>query len=157
MKMNNIKRSNKVRTVHRYLGFFLTGIMFMYALSGITLTFRATDTLKQYNPKQEIIEKGLENSELPKLRLAKDINYNKETGELNYLKAESPKLIGMMEKMHKATTNSPLYFFNIFFGVALLFFVFSAYWMYLPQTNVFKKAIYFTIGGIILSLIMILI
>ncbi len=155
--MNNIQRSNKVRTIHRYLGFFLTGIMFIYALSGITLTYRATDTLKQYNPKQEIIEKGLEDSELPKLSLAKDIEYNKETGELNYLKAESPKLIGMMEKMHKATTNSPLYFFNIFFGVALLFFVFSAYWMYLPQTNVFKKAIYFTIGGIILSLVMILI
>ena len=155
--MNSIQRSNKVRTIHRYLGFFLTGIMFIYALSGITLTYRATDTLKQYNPKQEIIEKGLEDSELPKLSLAKDIEYNKETGELNYLKAESPKLIGMMEKMHKATTNSPLYFFNIFFGVALLFFVFSAYWMYLPQTNVFKKAIYFTIGGIILSLVMILI
>jgi len=157
MKMNNIQRSNKVRSIHRYLGFFLTGIMFMYALSGITLTYRATDTLKQYNPKQKIIEKGLEVSELPELRLAKDVEYNKETGELNYLKAESPKLIGMMEKMHKATTNSPLYFFNIFFGVSLLFFVFSAYWMYLPQTNVFKKAIYFTIGGIILSLIMILV
>lgn len=155
--MNNIKRSNRVRAIHRYLGFFLTGIMFVYALTGITLTFRATDTLKVYNPKQQIIEKGLEDWELPNLRLSKDIQYNKETGELTYLKAESPKIIGMMEKMHKSTTNSPLYFFNIFFGVSLLFFVFSAYWMYLPQTDVFKKAIYFTIGGIILSLIMILV
>jgi hypothetical protein len=129
----------------------------MYALTGVTLTFRATDTLKVYNPKQQIIEKGLEDWELPNLRLSKDIQYNKETGELIYLKAESPRIIGMMEKMHKATTNSPLYFFNIFFGVALLFFVFSAYWMYLPQTDVFKKAIYFTIGGIIFSLIMILV
>lgn len=155
--MNSIKRANKVRSIHRYLGFFLTGIMFMYGLSGITLVFRTTDTLKVYKPKKQIIEKGLEDSELPKLRLAKDIQYNKETGELTYLKAESPTIIGKIEKMHKATTNSPMHYFNIFFGVALIFFALSAYWMYLPQTDIFRKALYFTGGGIMLALIMILV
>jgi len=155
--MSSIKRSNRVRSIHRYLGFFLTGIMLMYGLSGITLTFRATDTLKVYKPNNQIIEKGLDNSELPKLRLAKDIQYNKETGELTYLKAVSPTIIGKIEKMHKATTNSPMYYFNILFGFALIFFALSAYWMYLPQTDIFRKALYFTGGGIILALIMILV
>ncbi len=91
------------------------------------------------------------------MRGTKDINYNKETGEISYIQMEPPKLLGMMEKMHKATSNSPLYFLNVFFGVALLFFVFSAYWMFLPQTDIFKKAIYFTLGGMVLSVIMILI
>jgi hypothetical protein len=35
--------------------------------------------------------------------------------------------------------------------------VFSAYWMFLPQTDIFKKAIYFTLGGMVLSVIMIFI
>ena len=35
------------RVLHRYLGFFLAGIMMIYAVSGITLIFRNTDTFKQ--------------------------------------------------------------------------------------------------------------
>ena len=46
MALNNREISNKVRVYHRYLGFFLTGIMFMYALSGITLTFRDKEYFK---------------------------------------------------------------------------------------------------------------
>ena len=155
MKLNNRKRSNQMRVIHRYLGFFLAGIMFMYALTGITLTYRTTDTFKVDKKVTRVIEKGLE--EAPQMRGVKDIQYNKETGELSYIQSQPPKILGMMEKMHKATNNSPLYYLNVFFGVALLFFVFSAYWMFLPQTDIFKKAIYFTIGGMILSVIMILI
>ena len=47
MKLNNRELSNKIRVYHRYLGFFLAGIMFMYALSGITLTFRDKDYFKK--------------------------------------------------------------------------------------------------------------
>ena len=155
MKLNNRKRSNQMRVIHRYLGFFLAGIMFMYALTGITLTFRTTDTFKVDKKVTRVIEKGLEQP--PQMRGVKDIQYNKETGEISYIQSQPPKILGMMEKMHKATNNSPLYFLNVFFGVALLFFVLSAYWMFLPQTDIFKKAIYFTIGGMVLSVIMILI
>ena len=35
------------RVIHRYLGFFLAGIMIIYAISGIVLTFRNTDYLKK--------------------------------------------------------------------------------------------------------------
>ncbi len=155
MKLNNRTISNNMRIYHRYLGFFLAGIMFMYALTGITLTYRTTDTFKVEKKVERIVEKGLENP--PQLRGAKDINYNKETGELTYIQSQPPMILGLMEKMHKATNNSPLYYLNVFFGVALLFFVFSAYWMFLPQTSVFKKAIYFTIAGMVLSIIMILV
>jgi uncharacterized iron-regulated membrane protein len=36
----------KFRVIHRYLGFFLAGIMALYALSGIVMIFRDTDFLK---------------------------------------------------------------------------------------------------------------
>lgn len=155
MKGNSRKMSNKVRIIHRYLGFFLAGIMFIYGLSGITLTYRGTDTFKVDKQVTKVIDKGLEQP--PQMRGTRDVKYNKETGEISYIQSQSPYLLGKMEKMHKATNNSPLYYFNVFFGVCLLFFVLSAYWMFLPQTNIFKKAIYFTLGGIVLSVIMIMI
>jgi len=76
---------------------------------------------------------------------------------LSYTQMQPPKILGALEKMHKATSSTPLYFLNVFFGISLLFFVFSAYWMFLPQTDVFKKAIYYTVAGIVLTFIMILV
>ena len=35
-----------MRVYHRYLGFFLAGIMAIYALSGVLMIFRTTDFLK---------------------------------------------------------------------------------------------------------------
>ena len=153
--MNNRNLSNKVRVIHRYLGFFLAGIMFVYALSGITLTFRDKDYFKKPIEVEKTIEKGLEN--LPNIKGAYNIKYNSETGDLSYTQMQPPKILGALEKMHKATSSTPLYFLNVFFGISLLFFVFSAYWMFLPQTDIFKKAIYYTVAGIVLTFIMILV
>ena len=155
MTLNNRKISNRVRSVHRYLGFFLAGIMFMYSLTGITLIFRDSDTFKREVRVEKQLGKNLE--KLPKLKGAKNINYNKTTGVVNYSQMKSPKILGLMEKIHKAKSSDPLYFFNIFFGLSLLFFVVSSYWMFLPQTAVFKKAIYFTLAGISLAAVMLLI
>ena len=155
MTLNNRKISNRVRSVHRYLGFFLAGIMFMYSLTGITLIFRDSDTFKREVRVEKQLEKNLE--KLPKLKGAKNINYNKTTGVVTYSQMKSPKILGLMEKIHKAKSSDPLYFFNIFFGLSLLFFVLSSYWMFLPQTAVFKKAIYFTLAGISLAAVMLLI
>lgn len=47
----------------------------------------------------------------------------------------------------------PLFWLGIFFGVSLLFFAVSALWMFRPTTSVFKKGMYFTIGGIALTII----
>lgn len=155
MTLNNRKISNRIRSVHRYLGFFLAGIMFMYSLTGITLIFRDSDTFKTEVRVEKQLEKNLE--KLPKLKGAKNINYNKTTGVVTYSQMKSPKILGLMEKIHKAKSSDPLYFFNIFFGLSLLFFVVSSYWMFLPQTAVFKKAIYFTLAGISLAAVMLLI
>ena len=43
--MNNLNQ--KMRIWHRYLGFYLVGIMAIYALSGMILIFRKTDTFKK--------------------------------------------------------------------------------------------------------------
>ena len=82
-----------------------------------------------------------------------DGTYNQATGETIYVKKELPFLLDKMARLHKATTNSPIYWLNIFFGVSLLFFVISSFWMFLPHTSVFRNGIYFTLAGIVMTLI----
>lgn len=161
-----------MRIIHRYLGFFLAGIMAIYALSGIIMIFRQTDFLK----KEVQVEREL-NSNLSPKELGKELHirelevqrtegdilyfeqgeYNQADGIANYTVKELPFFLKKMEHLHKATTKSPAYWLNIFFGVSLLFFVISAFWMFLPHTSVFKKGIYFSLAGFILALILIFI
>lgn len=159
-----------MRTYHRYLGFFLAGIMAVYAISGIVLIFRNTDALKS----EKTVEKQLEpNADAKSLGEAlrirgfkvdktegdivyfKDGTYNSQTGLASYKVKELPYVLDKMTHLHKANTNSPLYFLNIFFGVALLFFVISAFWMFMPNSDIFKKGIYFALGGLALALLLI--
>jgi hypothetical protein len=168
MELNNRQISLKARVLHRYLGFFLAGVMAMYAISGIIMIFRETNFLKTETVEPRQLEVNLTGGELsPKLRMAvkvdkiegdvlyfKDGNYNKATGMATVTEMKLPFVLEKMERLHKATTNSPLYFFNIFFGLSLLFFVLSAFWMFLPSMSIFKKGLYYAIGGMILTLIM---
>lgn len=158
-----------MRLYHRYLGFFLAGVMAVYALSGIVLIFRKTDTFKKDISVQVAVEPQLGAEALGKALKIKELSfdketgeiayfknggiYNKVTGEVQYTKKELPFIMEKMTKLHKATTNSPIYWLNIFFGLSLLFFVISSFWMFLPHTSVFKKGLYFSLAGLLLTLV----
>ncbi|MDZ7936401.1 MAG: hypothetical protein U5M51_15855 [Emticicia sp.] len=160
--------NQNMRIYHRYLGFFLAGIMAVYSISGVLMVFRNTDFLKNVVKIEKTIEPNLEAKQLSpilkmKVNVEKQENgviffrggqYNSRTGEVKAEKKELPFILGKMEHLHKATTNDPLFYLNLFFGVSLFFFVVSSFWMFLPGTKIFKKGLYFTIGGIILTLIM---
>jgi hypothetical protein len=161
-----------VRIVHRYLGFFLAGIMTVYALSGVLLIFRTTDFLKTENLENKKLQPSLTINEVGKALKIKDIelvkaensiyyfkngSYNKQTGAAQFTSKKLPFVLDKMTRLHKATTNEPLYWLNIFFGVSLLFFAISSFWMFLPKTKTFKKGLYYTLGGIILTLILLFI
>jgi hypothetical protein len=163
------KTSNKMRLYHRYLGFFLAGIMAVYAISGITLIFRDTDTFK----KEVVVEKTLEANlsaaevgkqlKIKKFKTTNETNaviefkngsYNKQSGAASYIKLEVPYVLNKLQHFHKAETGDPLYFLNIFFGVSLLFFVVSAFWMFMPSTPIFKKGLLFAAAGLVLALVL---
>ncbi|MGV6862232.1 MAG: PepSY domain-containing protein [Putridiphycobacter sp.] len=165
MKKNT---SMNMRILHRYLGFFLAGIMAVYAISGILLIFRETDFLKSEIYEEKQLEANLTAEQLgPQLRMRVKVDkteagvmyfrqgtYNTETGLAKTTRKELPTLLKKMEHLHKSSTDSPLFFLNIFFGLALLFFVISAFYMYLPKTSIFKKGIYFSLAGMVLVLIL---
>ncbi len=160
--------SFQMRVIHRYLGYFLAGIMFVYALSGIIMVFRDTDFLKTEVVAKRTLEPNLSPRDLAPIfkKGAKVVkkegailylrngNYNQETGVATIKRKQLPFILDKMEHLHKSSTKSPIYFLNVFFGVALLFFVFSAFWMYTPKMPVFKKGMYFAIGGIALTIIL---
>ncbi len=160
----------RMRIIHRYLGFFLVGIMAMYAISGILMIFRNTDFLKNEVLVEQQLQPNLSESELTTaLRVKGGLKpektegsityfeqgeYNSKTGIATVKKMELPLILDKMEHLHKATTDSPVYWLNIFFGVSLLFFVISSFWMFLPQTSVFKKGLYFSLAGMVLTIIL---
>lgn len=161
-----------MRIIHRYLGFFLAGIMAVYSLSGIVLIFRDSDFLKR----ERVIEVQIDPT-TPKEELGQAIGirrfniekeegniiffgngtYDKTTGKAEYTVKELPTVLSKMTHLHKAKSADPLFFLNIFFGVGLFFFVISSFWMFLPHTSAFKKGLIFTAGGIILTLILLFI
>ena len=170
MKPNNT--GQKIRVSHRYLGFFLAGIMAMYALSGMMMVFRNTDTFKKTveidqqlspNLSPEAVGQALKirgfavTRQEGDLLYFKDGNYNTQTGAAHYTVKKLPLLLDKMEHLHKATTDSPVYWLNLFFGASLLFFVVSSFWMFMPQTWVFKKGLYFSLAGMVMTLILLLI
>lgn len=159
----------KMRILHRYLGFFLSGIMAIYAISGIVLIFRDSDTFK----KTVVIEQTLA-PDLTEQAVAKAINnkklkftkeeegvfyftegtYNISSGAVSYSKKELPYILDKMTHFHKAKSGQPLFFLNIFFGLGLLFFVISAFWMFVPSSSIFRKGMLFVAAGAALALIL---
>ena len=170
--MNNRKISNKFRVYHRYLGFFLAGIMAMYAISGIVLIFRNTEAFKVEKLIEKKVSPTLNEEEIGKALKIKNFEIqkteenkayfkqgvlDKTTGIASYKVKQLPVILESMTKLHKANTNRPLFWLNIIFGLSLLFFVISAFWMFMPSTKIFRKGIFFTIGGIILTLMLLFI
>jgi hypothetical protein len=169
---SNSAFSFQMRVIHRYLGFFLAGIMAVYALSGIVLIFRDTDFLKQekhitkqVKPNATAEELGKEvqikalkiDKEEGNIQFFKNGTYDKSTGTTNYTVKQLPFVLDKMTHLHKAKSAEPLFFLNIFFGLALLFFVTSSFWMFMPSTDTFRKGMYFTMGGILLTLLLLFI
>ena len=62
-----------MRIIHRYLGYFLAGIMTVYAVSGIVLIFRDTNFLKQEKQVKKNINPQAKAEELGKMLDIKEL------------------------------------------------------------------------------------
>ena len=160
--------SKNMRLLHRYLGFFLAGIMAVYAISGIVLIFRDTKIFKKEKHVERTVKAGLNDIDLGKELKIRNLSFKKQeagvaifeqgtynitSGAVAYTQSELPFILTKLTNLHKASTKKPLFFLNIFFGLSLLFFVISSFWMFRPKTTIFRKGIYFTIAGIVFTII----
>lgn len=158
-----------MRILHRYLGFFLAGIMAVYAISGIVLIFRDSSFLKQEKQVVKTVKPNASGEDLGRMLEIRDFKadheegdivyfkngtYNRKTGVAVYKTEVLPTVIEKMTHLHKARSGEPLFFLNVFFGMSLLFFVVSSFWMFMPKTSIFKKGLYYTAAGLVLTLIL---
>jgi hypothetical protein len=171
--MDKIKDTRSfMRITHRYLGYFLAGIMAVYAVSGVLLVYRDTDFLKKEKKYEKTIGKNLSEKELGKELKIKNFEvektegsvlkfkqgtYNAATGEAKYAKKELPFVLDKMTKLHKSQSKDTLSPLNTFFGISLFFFVISSFWMFNPKTKAFKRGMVFTAAGLIVAVILLLI
>ena len=166
MKASN-PTGTRMRVLHRYLGFFLAGIMATYALSGVVLIFRNTDFLKREVTVEKTLPPDLdagalgEQLRIKRLEVTRTAagtdyfaqgSYVRATGVARYTTRQLPYVLERLTRLHKSSTDHPLYWLNVFFGLSLLFFVVSAFWMFLPATRVFRKGLYFALAGLLLTL-----
>jgi hypothetical protein len=168
--MDKIKDTRSfMRITHRYLGYFLAGIMAIYALSGVLLVYRDTDFLKKEKQYDKTVAAHLSEKELGKELKIKGLEvektegnilhfkkgtYDSTTGKAKYSKMELPFLLDKMVKLHKSQSKETLSPLNTFFGISLFFFVISSFWMFNPKSKAFKRGIKFTIAGLIISVIL---
>lgn len=166
------KSETTFRVFHRYLGFFLAGIMAVYAISGIVLTFRNTDFMKKEVQVSQTLESGLDGEALGMAlrkrgfranKVEGDViyfdggTYNSATGEASYVEKRLPLVVEKMNNLHKMHSGNPLFWLGIFFGIALLFFSISAFFMFMPKAPVYKKGLYFAAAGFLLTVILLLV
>ena len=103
--MPSPKFHNSFRQYHRWIGFFLAGIMAVYAISGVLLIFRTTDFLKYESTHERQLEVGLSGKGLgEQLRMKgfavveetadtirfRQGEYNKQSGEVVYTQKDYP-------------------------------------------------------------------
>lgn len=168
---------NRMRLLHRYIGFFMVGIMAVYSISGILLIYRDTHVFRKSTVVERQISPNLGENELLKMddfkksKVAKndnkmivfetspllsDAKYNVRTGHLQYVKWDYPFVLQKLVDLHKAKSKEKLSFLNLIFGLCLLFFVVSSFWMFKPKTQIFKKAMIYTLLGLLFALLLVL-
>ena len=64
-----------MRLGHRYVGFFMVGIMLVYSLSGMLLVFRDTDFLKSSKTVKQVVATNLDEKNLAKTLKMKNIDF----------------------------------------------------------------------------------
>lgn len=180
--MNNQKTTPKpkvkksitfyIRSLHRDVGFFAVGLIIIYALSGMVLIYRDTNLLKADTQIEKKLSPNMEGAKIGEVLRIRDFAIIKTEGETIYFKEGSyNKTTGMalvtvkdiifpfnkLLNFHKAQSKNPTHWFNILFGVILLFMACSSFWMFRPENKNFRRGLYLARAGIVFLIILLIV
>ena len=91
--MGNANLNKNMRVYHRYLGFFLAGIMAVYAISGILLIFKDTDFLKSDRQIERKLPPDIKTEDLGKALRIREFKIEKEENGVIYFRQGSFQLL----------------------------------------------------------------
>lgn len=158
-----------MRGLHRDVGYFIFGMVIIYALSGIALIYRNTDFLKHEVTLEKQLKPNLPGEEIGKeLRLRElkttkeegDVihfqngTYNKSTGNAVYTSKEIIFPLNKFINFHKAISSKATHWFNLVFGALILFMAISSLWMFKAGTKTFKRGLILIGIGILFTVIL---
>ena len=161
--------SQRMRAWHRDIGFFVIGLMTVYALSGILLIYRNTVFLNVEKQIERQLETGLSANALQQELKLKNMSpirtknnfiffpngsYDTQSGIATYTVKEKPFPLNKLINLHKTNGNQPTHLFSALFGIAVLFLVISSFWMFPRRSHFFKRGILLTAGGVIFTIIL---
>ncbi len=161
-----------MRYLHNKIGFFISGLVIIYALSGLVQTYRDTNFLKHDVLHEQQVKPGMNEEQLGQgLRLRglkvtktegslwyfKEGTYDTATGQAKYTTKEWYNWITPFTELHKTSSKSIGHYFTTLFGFCMLFMSISAFWMFKPGTKPFSKGVLLTAFGIVAAIILIFI
>lgn len=161
-----------MRVGHRYIGYFMAGIMLIYALSGTILIFRDVEFLKYDKAIQTQVAPNLNEKQLAKALKLKSVDierqqgdiqffkqgqYNAVTGEASYTVKKFPTVLDKMVSFHLAPSKGSMGGLNALFGITLLFFVLSSFFFFSPKSQIFKRGLLFVVAGAVVSVILLMV
>ena len=157
-----------LRALHRDVGFFVVGLVIIYALSGIVLVYRDTDFLTRNVQVEKKLSPGIGPSELGKMLRIKGFSvtktegdvvhfqsgsYNKTTGLAVYSTKELPFVLQKIVGLHKTVSGKITHWYAVLFGTLLCFLAISSFWMYPNSTSMFRRGIYIATAGAVVTAI----
>jgi len=163
--------SHYMRSLHRDIGFLLIGITIIYCISGIVLIYRDTNFLKYDTVIEETFKPNLEASELGKMLNMRDFiilraegdtlyfqkgAYNKVTGVAKFTVKEHPSFFSKIIGLHKTKSKDNAHWITLTIGILFAFLAISSLWMFKPKTKRFRRGMYLTGAGILVTIIVLL-
>jgi hypothetical protein len=160
-----------MRSLHRDIGFFVIGLTIIYCISGILLIYRDTSFLKNKKNIERQLVPNLSENELGMALHSRNFaviktkgdsvyfkngTYNKITGLAKYTDFVLPSFLERFNKLHTSNNRNPIHVLSVIFGILLLFLAISSFWMFKPDTKLFKRGICFAAIGILAAIILLL-
>ncbi len=161
-----------MRVLHRDIGFFVAGIVIIYAVSGIVLIFRDTEFLKSETQVEKKLTPNMEPAKIGEALRLRDFKvtktegetisfqsgtYNMTTGVAVYTVKEIIFPFNNFIGFHKAISKNPTHWFNLIFAILFLYLAVSSFWMFKPENKNFRRGLYFASVGIVCVIILLLI
>lgn len=173
--MKNRSVSQIVRTLHRDVGFLLIGLTVIYCLSGLLLIYRDTGFLKSEQRVEKTIETGLALESLSRithsrLELVSDDGkeivfksktvsglYEPNTGKISYTAVKLPPVLEKLNALHKTSARSANHWFAVAYAGMLLFMALSSFWMYKPESKIYKRGLTISAAGAVVAVAVLII
>ncbi len=166
--MANANLIKKMRSLHRCLGYFVAGLMLIYAITGVLMVYRDTDVLKHEVTVEKQIKPGLSGDEVGGALKQKNFKivsenanvvtfengtYEKATGKAVYSDKVYYAPLNKMAQYHKIVSTKGVHWVGVVAGVGLLLLVVTSFFMFSPSSKQFKNGMIYAIVGLLVAVL----